>query len=143
MTFIYSPFDVVLKPMAEDEDVWFGFMFHGWAAKVGGVVHWLVYAALAWGLWRMEAWVWILGSLYTSQVALAMFLWPIMQTDSGSLISSLIAGGLFGIPAVAFWRSKPLFTEKQPFSEKQPPTGKPIAEEAQSSTEPSARSSSE
>lgn len=109
MTFVYSLFDVVLKPLAEDEDVWLGLMFHGWAAKVGGVVHWVVYAALAWGLWHMKRWVWLLGSLYTSQVAVAMLLWPLMQTDSGSLMSALIAGALFAVPAIAFWRSKALF----------------------------------
>ena len=48
MTFAYSVFDVVLKPVDADEDVWFGHIFTGWAAKVGGVVHWVVYAALAW-----------------------------------------------------------------------------------------------
>jgi hypothetical protein len=63
MTLIYSPFDVVFKPLAEDEDVWLGFMFTGWGANIGAVVHWLVYGALAWGLWKMRPWAWLLGSL--------------------------------------------------------------------------------
>jgi len=109
MTFIYSPFDVALKPLAEDEDVWFGIMFHGTAAKVGGVVHWLVYAALAWGLWKMAPWAWLLGSLYTTQVAIAMFVWPILQNQSNSLVGAMIAGALFALPAIAFWRSRELF----------------------------------
>ena len=33
MTFIYMPFDMFLKPVAEDQEVWFGIMLTGWAAK--------------------------------------------------------------------------------------------------------------
>ena len=111
MTFIYSPFDVVFKPLAEDEDVWLGFMFTGWGAKVGGVVHWLVYGALAWGLWKMRLWAWLLGSLYTTQVALAMFIWPILHAEGGGWMGSVVAGLIFAVPAVAFWRSKSLFED--------------------------------
>jgi hypothetical protein len=109
MTFIYSPFDVVFKPLAEDEDVWLGVTFHGWGAKVGGLVHWLVYAALAWGIWAMRPWAWWLASLYATQVALAMLIWPLLQVDSGSWVGALVAGGLFTVPAIALWRSRDLF----------------------------------
>lgn len=109
MTFIYSIFDVVLKPLDEDEDVWLGIMFTGWAAKVGGVVHWIVYGALAWGLWFMRPWAWWLGSLYATQVAVAMFIWPLLQNPGGGWVPSVVAGALFAIPAVAFWRSRALF----------------------------------
>lgn len=108
MTVIYSPFDVVFKPMDSDEDVWLGYMFTGWAAKVGGVVHWIVYGALAWGIWRMTTWAWWLGSLYATQVALAMFLWPVFN-GVGGWTYAVVAGGLFAIPAIAFWRSRALF----------------------------------
>lgn len=108
MTFVYSPFDVVFKPVAADEDVWLGHVFRGWAAKLGGVAHWLVYAALAWGIWRMRPWAWWLASLYASQVALAMFLWPLFQ-GSGGWTYSIVAGALFAIPALALWRSRALF----------------------------------
>jgi len=109
MTFVYSPFDVVFKPLAADEDVWLGFMFYGWQAKVGGVVHWIVYAALAWGLWGMKPWAWLLGSLYATQVAVAMLLWPLLQTGTDGLLGGVVAGAIFAIPAIAFWRARPLF----------------------------------
>jgi len=108
MTLGYGPFDVVLKPLERDEDVWLGFIFTGWAAKVGGTLHWIVYAALAWGIWKMAPWAWWLGSLYATQVALAMFLWPVVN-GAGGWTYSLIAGGLFSIPAIAFWRARSLF----------------------------------
>jgi len=113
MTFIYSPFDVVFKPVAEDADVWLGFMFRGWAAKAGGVAHWIVYAALAWGIWHMYRWAWLVGSLYTTQVAIAMFAWPVLQGQGGGWLGAIIAGSIFAIPAVAFWRSRSLFEPAQ------------------------------
>jgi len=108
MTFIYSPFDLLWKPMDQDEDVWFGVLFYGWQARVGGVIHLLVYAALSWGIWHMRGWAWWLGSLYATQVAIAMFLWPILNADAG-LTGGLIAGGVFAVPAVALWLSRSKF----------------------------------
>ena len=112
MVVVYTPFDVGLKPVAEDEDVWFGYVFTGWAAKVGGLVHAVVYAALGWGLWKMRPWVWWVGSLYLTQVAIAMFLWPLFN-EEGSLLTAVIAGGLFAIPSVAFWRARDQFQEAE------------------------------
>ena len=110
MVFIYTPFDVGLKPVAEDEDVWFGYMFTGWAAKVGGLVHAVVYGLLGWGLWKMRPWVWWVGSLYLTQVAITMFLWPLFN-EQGTLLTAAIAGGIFSIPAIAFWRARDQFQE--------------------------------
>ena len=53
MTFIYLPWDVLLKPLSEDQEVWFGLLFTGWAAKAGGVLHWYVYGAGFWGFWKI------------------------------------------------------------------------------------------
>jgi len=108
MTLGYGPFDVVFKPIERDEDVWLGYILTGWAAKVGGAVHWIVYAALSWGIWKMTPWAWWLGSLYATQVAVAMLLWPIVN-GVGDWTYSVVAGGLFAMPAIAFWRSRSLF----------------------------------
>jgi hypothetical protein len=45
-------------------------------------------------------------------VAIAMFLWPLFQ-EQGSVATAAIAGGLFAIPAVAFWRARDQFQEEQ------------------------------
>ena len=39
MTFIYLPFDFFLKPVAEDEEIWFGFTLTGWWAKATEPLH--------------------------------------------------------------------------------------------------------
>ena len=33
MTVIYLPFDLFFKPVSDDQEVWFGILFSGWAAK--------------------------------------------------------------------------------------------------------------
>ena len=33
MALIYMPWDIFIKPVAVDQEVWFGYMFTGWAAK--------------------------------------------------------------------------------------------------------------
>ena len=57
MTTVYLPFDLFWKPVAEDQEVWFGFMLSGWAAKVTEPLHWAIYAAGAWGLFKLRRWM--------------------------------------------------------------------------------------
>ena len=49
MTFIYMPFDLFLKPVAEDEEIWFGFTLTGWYAKATEPLHWLIYGLVLMG----------------------------------------------------------------------------------------------
>ena len=50
MAFIYVPWDLFIKPVESDSEVWFGIVFTGWAAKVMAVPHWFVYGAAVYGL---------------------------------------------------------------------------------------------
>ena len=58
MALIYCPYDWLLRPAHGAEDVWFGIVFRGVAAKLTEPLHWAVYAAGAYGFWRMRAWMW-------------------------------------------------------------------------------------
>ena len=92
MTFIYLPWDIFLKPVSEDQEVWFGYMFTGWAAKATAIPHWLVYGAGAWGFWRMKSWMHPWASLYVLQIAIGMFVWSFLNDGSSEpLVSALIA----------------------------------------------------
>jgi hypothetical protein len=53
MTLIYVPWDLFGKPVAVDEEVWFGIRFHGWTAKLLAIPHWIVYAAGTIGFWKL------------------------------------------------------------------------------------------
>ena len=45
MAFVYMPWDIFVKPVAKDEEVWFGILFTGTWAKILAFPHWFVYGA--------------------------------------------------------------------------------------------------
>lgn len=109
MTFVYVPFDFLLKPLWQDvsqaEEVWFGVMLRGWAAKATEPLHGAIYAALSWGLWKDRAWVWPALALYTGQVALGMLVWNVLYPERGmGWPAGLAVFALFAALAGAFWR---------------------------------------
>ena len=113
--FIYSPFDLLLKPLATDKDVWFGIMLSGWAAKVGGLLHLVVYAIGLYGFWRMRRWVRPWAALYVGQLALAMFVWAIVYVGGvRGWLTGLTSGALFAALALALWRSRDAFRQATP-----------------------------
>ena len=107
MTAIYVPWDLFVKPVADDQDVWFGVLFTGAAAKVGGSLHWIVYSVLAYGLWTLRPWVWTVAALYVAQIAFAMVVWGALYAEGPAQFSGLVTGPLFGALAYAFWRQRP------------------------------------
>ncbi len=109
MTFVYMPFDMFLKPVAEDEEVWFGFTLRGWWAKATEPLHWAIYAAGAYGFWRMRPWMWPWASVYAAQVVIAMFVFNIVDPRGGGLLAGVVAAALFLLPAVALWRARDRF----------------------------------
>lgn len=107
MTFIYMPFDLFIKPVAEDEEVWLGFILYGWWAKATAPLHWLIYAAGFWGFLKMKSWMWPWAGVYSAQVAIAMLVWAVNH-GSGA-VSGLIAFAIFCIPTVALLMAWPRF----------------------------------
>ena len=105
MTFIYLPFDLFLKPVEGDEEIWFGFTLTGWWAKATEPLHWLIYGLGAYGFWRMKTWMWPWASVYAAQIVIAMFTWNILN-DMGSLISAFISAFIFSLPMIALWCSR-------------------------------------
>ena len=106
MTFIYLPYDLFVKPVAEDEEVWFGFVLYGWAATAP--LHWLIYAAGAYGFWKMSRWMWPWAAAYAAQVAVAMLVWNLTD-PRGGLLGGIIAAAVVAVPTVALWRAKGRF----------------------------------
>ena len=108
MTFIYMPFDLFLKPVDQDKEVWFGFMLHGWWAKATEPLHWLIYGAGFYGFLKMKPWMFPWAALYTFQVSIAMFVWSLIY-GGGNLAFGAIAATPFAILGVMLWRAKPQF----------------------------------
>lgn len=109
MTFIYLPYDLFFKPVAEDEEVWFGFVLHGWAAKLTAPLHWLIYAAGAYGFWKMARWMWPWAALYMAQVAIAMLVWNLIDERGGGWTAGLVSAAIVLLPTVALWLAKGRF----------------------------------
>ena len=108
MTFIYMPYDIFFKPVAEDQEVWFGFVLEGWWAKATAPLHWLIYGAGAWGFWKMARWMWPWAAVYSAQVVLAMLVWNLIDMRGG-LWAGVISAAIIAVPTVALWRAKERF----------------------------------
>lgn len=110
MAFVYCPWDLLVKPAAVDEEVWFGVRFHGAWAKLLAVPHWLVYAGMTYGFWRMRPWMHPWAAVYWGQVALGMLVWPILYVEGfGGILMGLVSFVAFTALTFALWRSRPLF----------------------------------
>lgn len=109
MTFIYVPWDFFFKPVAVDQEVWFGILLTGWAAKATEPLHWLIYAAGTLGFWKMRSWMFPWASLYVVQIAIGMFVWQLLDERGSGLPGAAISALPFIFLAIALWRSKPRF----------------------------------
>jgi short-subunit dehydrogenase len=115
MALVYVPWDFFVKPAAVDEEVWFGIVLHGGAAKATEPLHWAIYAAGAYGFLRMKRWMWPWASLYAGQVAIAMLLYPwIYVGGAGGFLMGVVSFVPFAFLTRALWRSQDLFAGPRP-----------------------------
>lgn len=109
MTFIYVPWDLLSKPVSEAQEVWFGILLTGWAAKSTEPLHWLIYAAGTAGFWQMRSWMHPWASLYCGQVAFGMLVWSLFDDRGQGLLVGLLAALPFLLLSVVLWRSRSRF----------------------------------
>lgn len=114
MTFIYVPWDLFLKPLREDEEVWFGLLFTGWSAKAGAVLHWLVYGAGCYGFLKMKSWMHPWAALYVLQIALSMVVYAVFWPDGPGLLIGAVIASLFVLLAVALLLNRDKFNSPSP-----------------------------
>ena len=108
MTFIYMPFDLFYKPVEQDEEVWFGFMLHGWWAKATEPLHWLIYGAGMYGFLKMKSWMFPWAALYTFQVAISMLVWSLLY-GGGNVLFGAVAALPFVLLGVMLWQARSQF----------------------------------
>lgn len=110
MALVYVPWDLFVKPVAVDEEVWFGVRFHGWAAKLLAVPHWAVYAAGLVGFWGLQRWMHPWAALYAAQMTFAMVVWPLLYVESDwRYVNAVAAGAVFGWLTWVLWRARGWF----------------------------------
>jgi hypothetical protein len=108
MAFVYTPWDMLVKPVAEDQEVWFGLLLTGWAAKATEPLHLAIYAAFSWGLWHMRPWMRFWGTAWIVQVAIGMLVWNLTD-PRGSVIGGIVSGLVFAWLARVYWRAGQVF----------------------------------
>lgn len=110
MALVYVPWDLFVKPVAVDEEVWFGIRFHGWAAKLLEIPHWAVYGAGLVGFWGLQRWMHPWAALYAAQMTLAMVVWPLLYVESDwRFVNAAVAGAVFGWITWVLWRARGWF----------------------------------
>lgn len=110
MTVIYVPWDLFLKPVENDQEVWFGILFTGWWAKALTPFHWAVYAAGAWGFHKMAPWMWPWAAVYVAQIAIGMLVWSLLNMNGVlAVLMGLVSFAAFAALARALWQAKPHF----------------------------------
>lgn len=99
---VWQLVSLAVVPVSADEQVWLGYTFRGAAAKVATVPHVLIYAAGAYGFWRMSAWMWPWAAVWAGLVALAMFVWGVTNLEglTAVMMSSITPLPFLGIAAV-------------------------------------------
>jgi hypothetical protein len=123
MTFIYMPFDLFWKPVAEDQEVWFGFLVTGWAAKATAPLHWAIYALGFVGFRGMKPWMHPWAALYVMQIAIGMLVWSVLDERSPGWWSGVPVFAVFTGMAWLLWSNASLFRETQS-AHSEPPTAR-------------------
>ena len=106
MAFVYMPFDMFLKPVAQDQEVWFGILLTGWSAKATEPLHWAIYIAGGYGFWKMRRWMWPWSGVYVFQIAISMLVWNVLR---GAHVTGVITFAVFVAIVAALYRSRALF----------------------------------
>ncbi len=119
MAFVYVPWDFAGKPLAVDEEVWFGVRLHGGWAKATEPIHLVIYACGAYGFWHMRPWLWPWAAIYAGQVAISMLVWPLLYADevggsARALLVGLVSFAAFSALTAALWRAKDRFRAGRP-----------------------------
>ena len=107
MAFIYLPWDLFIKPVESDAEVWFGILFSGWGAKVMAVPHWFVYGAAVYGFRRRRPWMRTWGAAYSAQVAFGMFVWSVVAVGGFlGFVAGVVSAIPFALLTWGFWNAQ-------------------------------------
>ena len=109
MAFVYVPWDFLSKPVAEAEEVWFGILLTGMAAKATEPLHFLIYLLGARGFWSLKSWMHPWAALYALQIAFGMCVWSVLDPRGPGLLAGLLTAIPFLVIATLLWREKPRF----------------------------------
>ena len=114
MTFVYVPWDMLSKPLAQAEEVWFGILLSGWQAKITEPLHLAIYGAGFWGFLKMKSWMHPWAALYAAQIAVGMLVWNLWNMAGYGITGGLLTALPFAAITIALWRSRHHFQRRLP-----------------------------
>jgi hypothetical protein len=116
MAFVYVPWDFFVKPMAHDHEAWLGILFTGFWAKLTEPLHWAIYAAGAYGFYRMRGWMWPWAAVYVASISIGMLVWSVCYGIGGlgGLLLGIVSALPFAWLARELWRAEGLFGARGP-----------------------------
>lgn len=94
-------------PAARETEVWLGVELRGRLALLTAPLHWLLFAAGAWGFWALRPWVWPWSSVYAFHVAVSHLLWNLWSPAGGGWSAGVGQLVLFSVPAFALLFARP------------------------------------
>ena len=100
------PRDLFL-PHAREVEVWAGFELRGFWAQATAPLHWAIFAAGAWGFYKLRSWIWPWASLYAFYVAGSHLVWNLTSPHGEGWLAGLGQLVVFSVPGVLLWRARP------------------------------------
>ena len=108
--------DLVGKPADllmpnHDVQVWFGYRFAGWLAKLLTLPHLVIYGYAAYGLWRLTSPGWWVAFLYLLYMPITLLLYLLLYAsgEAWEIIFAGISLLLIAVIAVYLYKQKHLF----------------------------------
>jgi hypothetical protein len=96
-------------PAYRDIEVWFGFELSGWPARLTAPLHWAIFAAGAWGFWKLRPWMWPWASVYVFYVAASHLVWSEASEHGRGWPIGLAQALALSVVALTLWRARALF----------------------------------
>ena len=106
-TVVFTASRDLALPHVRDVEVWAGFELRGAWALATAPVHWAVFAAGAWGFWRLRPWIWPWASVYACYVAASHLVWNLVSPSGGGTLAGLWQLALFSLPGCLLWWARP------------------------------------
>jgi hypothetical protein len=112
--------DLVGKPADllmpnHDVQVWFGYRFEGWLAKLLTLPHLVIYGYAAYGLWWLTPLGWWVAFLYLLYLPITLLVYLLLYAsgEAWELIFAAISLLLIALIAVYLYRQRHLFRPKR------------------------------
>jgi len=94
-------------PHVRDTEVWLGFELHGALAQLTAPLHWLIFAAGAYGYARLRPWIWPAAPLYVFYVALSHLVWSEASPKGQGWPMGLLQMAAISLPGWLLLRARP------------------------------------